>query len=85
MEYHPENDQEQLNHESQEEVDEVDEVEQMEEAEDVEEELCESSFIMEGIDMEAHRALFAACSAYFRAICREQKKRASKNPSRTAG
>lgn len=76
MEFHSENDQEQLNCEPQEEVEQI---------EEVEEELCESAFIVEGIDMEAHKAVLAACSAYFRAICREQKKRALKNNSKTTG
>lgn len=82
MDFHSENDRDQLNCEPQEEVEQMEAVDQMEE---VEEELCESAFIVEGIDMEAHKAVLAACSAYFRAIYREQKKRALKKNSRTTG
>lgn len=70
------NDQEQFNCEPQEVVEQI---------EEVDEELCESAFIVEGIDMEAHKAVLAACSAYFRAVYREQKKRALKNNSKTTG
>lgn len=53
--------------------------------EDEEEELCDSSFIVEGIDMNAHKAVLAACSAYFRAIFLHQKDMARKNTSKTTG
>lgn len=79
MNFHSENDQEQLNCEPQEEVEQTENVEQ------VEEELCESAFIVEGIGMETHKALLAACSAYFRAVYREQKKRALEKNSKTTG
>lgn len=50
-----------------------------------EEELCDSSFIVEGIDMNAHKAVLAACSAYFRAIFLHQKDMARMNTSKTTG
>lgn len=50
-----------------------------------EEELCDSSFIVEGIDMNAHKAVLAACSAYFRAILLHQKDMARMNTSKTTG
>lgn len=81
MEFHSEKDleQEQPNCLPQEDEEEVEEVEA------VEEELCDSSFIVEGIDMNAHKAVLAACSAYFRAIFLHQKDMARKNTSKTTG
>lgn len=53
--------------------------------EEEEEELCDSSFIVEGIDMNAHKAVLAACSAYFRAIFLHQNNMARMNTSKTTG
>lgn len=50
-----------------------------------EEELCGSPFIVEGIDMNAHKAVLAACSAYFRAIFLHQKNMARMDANKTTG
>lgn len=61
------------------------EQEQPHQEQEEEEELCDSSFIVEGIDMNAHKAVLAACSAYFRAIFMHQKDMARMNTSKTTG
>lgn len=49
------------------------------------EELSEPSFIVEGIDMNTHKAVLAACSAYFRAIFLNRKAMERKNTRNTTG